>query len=411
MAECYNKIYLKKQKIHVNCGKCLNCISNKKKEYGLRMMQEQMSDKSLVSYFGTLTYNDAFCPLTNEGKLTLYKQHINAYIRRLQAETKRMQGKLIYFVGGEYGERTARPHYHIIVLSNRPLFNQMREYWTYGNAQIELSWSFKATSYTVGYANKKIGLHEFNGVEKPFHKFTRGIGETWIHEAIAKKKVSEKKYYIENQVITSKLPDYYKKKLRNFIMCLIKKMIIVGYKHKSHKTKLLTPELYRYLKNANRKEILKEFGYTEKEKYIYKIDMIGNKTKHIIIWEYMPEYKYKYYENDKEVTNIDKIIEAEEKWKNFKIKVNENLKDKTYIKEYYYLKTKYKAWNNDDKIDYYKYYIHQKENDEDFDMYKELEKIAMFDADIKKYTELHRRKLKDEAYKKYYMKEKKRIAI
>jgi len=40
MPDCYNKIILKDKNIEVPCGKCLNCLNNKKKEKALRFIQE-----------------------------------------------------------------------------------------------------------------------------------------------------------------------------------------------------------------------------------------------------------------------------------------------------------------------------------------------------------------------------------
>lgn len=414
MAECYNKIYLKKQKIIVNCGKCLNCISNKKKEYGLRMMHERETDKSLTSYFATLTYRDSDIPFNKAGFQTLSKEHIKSYIRKLKREVDKMHGKIKYFMGAEYGDQTARPHYHIIVLTNRPLLTQIKEYWEYGNVDAQISWSDKAISYTVGYANKKIGFKEFKNTQEPFHKFSRGLGETWIHEAIAKKKINEKKYYIQNQIITSKIPDFYKKKYRNFIMQLNKKMQIIGHKVKGHASLKLTPGIQRLLSQCKRKEIIEAFGVEYKEKYKYNIQITGKNVKHLILIINSPDYKYKYYniETGEEITNLNTITEAEEKWITFKKEVSKNLKDKSWMKDYYYIKTKYGKWKNkNEKTDWYKIMLNEIELNEEFNQQTFEYHVSIFDEQVKEYVELKRRNLKDEAIKKWYMKEKNRNVI
>ena len=51
MADCYNKIILKEKNIEVPCGKCLNCLNNKKKEKALRFIQEMNNYKFKLFIF------------------------------------------------------------------------------------------------------------------------------------------------------------------------------------------------------------------------------------------------------------------------------------------------------------------------------------------------------------------------
>ena len=60
--------------------------------------------------FLTLTYDDENMPHTYDGKQNLDKRDVQAFLKRLR---KGYPTKLRYFMVGEYGEKTQRPHYHL----------------------------------------------------------------------------------------------------------------------------------------------------------------------------------------------------------------------------------------------------------------------------------------------------------
>lgn len=62
-------------------------------------------------FFVTLTYADSVLPDSG----TLNPDDVKKYIKRLRKNTG---VKLRYFLVGEYGEKTHRPHYHIIFFTN-----------------------------------------------------------------------------------------------------------------------------------------------------------------------------------------------------------------------------------------------------------------------------------------------------
>lgn len=87
MADCYNKIYLKDKDIEVECGKCLNCIANKKKEKALRLIHE-MNDFR-YKYFITLTMDELNATRCKDGRTEVRKKDLTAYIKHLQYWAKR----------------------------------------------------------------------------------------------------------------------------------------------------------------------------------------------------------------------------------------------------------------------------------------------------------------------------------
>lgn len=187
MSKCYNKIWLKKQKIWVNCGKCLNCLEEKKKEVGNRAVHDLEQYK--LKYMITLTYDEINAVRNKYGETTLVKEHLNKYIKALQYVAKKYnfgeaKNSFSYVACGEYGAKTQRAHYHLVVGTNWFIERTMREKWKYGNVKIEKIKSVASVFYTTGYTAKKIGFNDkkFKNKEVAFLKFKRGLGLNWIEK-------------------------------------------------------------------------------------------------------------------------------------------------------------------------------------------------------------------------------------
>lgn len=71
--------------------------------------------------FVTLTYNDENVPLSENGLLNLDPVHLRNWLKRLR---KRMSNegdfKLRFYGVGEYGSKTWRPHYHVLLFGYPP---------------------------------------------------------------------------------------------------------------------------------------------------------------------------------------------------------------------------------------------------------------------------------------------------
>lgn len=215
---CYEPIYLKKLDMLVNCGKCLNCISRKKREHGLRVMNEFENYK--YKQFATITYNDLYIPINEHGQPSLVKKHAVDYIKRLNIAQKRhyraegIEAELKYYSGWEYSPEAERPHGHMVIASNTPIRFNAKTLWEYGNVEIEDLISNASVSYTVGYTHKKDGYNLYENREQPFHKFSKGIGRDWFEEAWKNNEVSIDKYYIETMQARQGIGTYYKYLLR-----------------------------------------------------------------------------------------------------------------------------------------------------------------------------------------------------
>lgn len=125
----------------VPCGHCLECRIQKSKDWANRMMMEFPYHEK--AYFLTLTYNDAHVPMSSyrdPGTGDYYPvQSLNYddtknWLKRLRKAFEKLYGspvkfnkddpstwrdprRISYYLCGEYGGKTFRPHYHCILFS------------------------------------------------------------------------------------------------------------------------------------------------------------------------------------------------------------------------------------------------------------------------------------------------------
>ena len=152
------------------CGQCMPCRITKRQEWTFRLLMEMREHP--YSYFVTLTYNDENLPDSEKyigGNLD--KPELQKFFKRL-----RKQGHAFrYFAIGEYGEKSYRAHYHIILFMDYEL--PLREKIVKGKNQIYSpdivkAWPYcdiydvapipstddgkKVAGYVSGYCLKKI---------------------------------------------------------------------------------------------------------------------------------------------------------------------------------------------------------------------------------------------------------------
>lgn len=97
-------------RVKLPCGQCVGCRLEKARQWAMRCMHEKLFHED--SCFVTLTYRDEELP--DHG--TLVKPHPSAFCKRLHNRLLRSRRKGIrYYLCGEYGETTFRPHYHVLI--------------------------------------------------------------------------------------------------------------------------------------------------------------------------------------------------------------------------------------------------------------------------------------------------------
>ena len=97
--------------ILVPCGKCELCRDKKSREWSFRAVCESATATSMP-YFLTLTYNPKHLP-----KCGIFKEEIQLFLKRLRIKLDRLNisHNLRYVAVGEYGTKSKRPHYHMIL--------------------------------------------------------------------------------------------------------------------------------------------------------------------------------------------------------------------------------------------------------------------------------------------------------
>lgn len=95
--------------LQLPCGRCILCRLERSRQWAMRCMHEASLHKE--NAFLTLTYDDEHVPLSG----SLDHRHVQLFLKRLR---KALNGRDIrYYMCGEYGETTFRPHYHICLFN------------------------------------------------------------------------------------------------------------------------------------------------------------------------------------------------------------------------------------------------------------------------------------------------------
>lgn len=103
------------QQVLVPCGHCVGCSSDISRDWSYRMLMEKQVSKN--AWFLTLTYDDEHLPEDHQ----LDKNHLDDFIKKLRNFYYELGlDNIRYYACGEYGSKSGRPHYHMIVY-NLPL--------------------------------------------------------------------------------------------------------------------------------------------------------------------------------------------------------------------------------------------------------------------------------------------------
>lgn len=98
--------------MQIPCGQCIGCRLDRARSWATRIMHERHEHD--LACFLTLTYNDHYLPKDK----SLDKRHMQLFFKRLRKYhhyNNPDAPKLKYYMCGEYGGNTNRPHYHAIV--------------------------------------------------------------------------------------------------------------------------------------------------------------------------------------------------------------------------------------------------------------------------------------------------------
>jgi len=209
--------------VNVACGKCYPCLRRRINQWAFRLIQEDR--RSTSAYFITLTYDTDHVPITRMCNLTLKKDDLQKFFKRLRyyhdndgiyvSEIKSnkapIRKPIRYYACGEYGGLFGRPHYHAIIFNAFP--DQFEKAWTYGNIQYREA-DVASIFYTLKYIEKKESKEWFYDEEviPEFSLRSKGLGSNYISEETKK---HHSAHLDNNYVLSDKfkvaLPRYYNK--------------------------------------------------------------------------------------------------------------------------------------------------------------------------------------------------------
>lgn len=190
----------------VPCGNCAFCTATRRSDWALRLHYEAKLHS--VKRFITLTYADPHL-VWEHGNSQLCKRHLQLWFKRV----RRAGFKLRYYAVGEYGSKTFRPHYHVILFGDVPE-DVLRSSWDYGHIHIG-NVTDASIMYTLGYIVNGKGWQMNKNRVRPFAVMSRkpGIGANYLSAAMIAWHKSDRKNYAMMYNEKKHLPRYYKCKI------------------------------------------------------------------------------------------------------------------------------------------------------------------------------------------------------
>lgn len=179
--------------LNLPCGQCIGCRLERSRRWAVRLMHEAKLHER--NSFLTLTYDDSHVP----ADMSLNVEHFQLFMKRLR---KRCSEPLRFFHCGEYGEQTARPHYHCCLFGedfsrDRRLYRTtprgdrlynsdfLSDVWGLGHAVVG-DLTFESAAYVARYCLKKVSgdaaASHYAGRRPEYVTMSRrpGIGAGWF---------------------------------------------------------------------------------------------------------------------------------------------------------------------------------------------------------------------------------------
>lgn len=227
--------------IYAPCGKCRLCRKRLASQWSFRISQEC---EGAYVYNVLVTYDEQHVPFY-KGRMSLNKVHFSDMMKRFRENVYRKFGaRLRFFCVGEYGGHTHRPHYHVILFSDKNLHAQnevglvtlekiqdeLTKAWRKGYCGIKKFRKKKETDgigamarYMTQYMLAYQDDYEYSKNDKPFRHMSRrpAIGYSWLetHGNDISKMQATRNYRIfcghdlAGNEIWQQLPPYYKRKI------------------------------------------------------------------------------------------------------------------------------------------------------------------------------------------------------
>lgn len=163
-----------------SCGQCMPCRVNRRRLWAHRIFLESL--KHSDNGFVTLTYEEKKLPPDG----SLVPSHTRDWLKRLRFAVKD-ETSIRYFLVGEYGEQSQRPHYHAAIFGLGPRHSgTIQSTWGHGFTYTG-DLTNDSASYIAGYVTKKMTNPTDPRLNGRFPEFARmslrpGVGAYAIPE-------------------------------------------------------------------------------------------------------------------------------------------------------------------------------------------------------------------------------------
>lgn len=204
------------------CGKCPACRSKKAQEWVFRLYAEMKCHEKAV--FVTLTFDDEhidMLPVISNGVVawhSLAKWPAQNFMKSLR---KNAEKKLRYYIVGEYGETSHRPHLHGIIFGLGPDDrNVIEKSWPHGFVSVGTV-TPSSIGYVARYCVKKLfeDTEEYKDLgllpEFSLQSLKPGIGFNAIEKGVCKSENGG--YYVWYQGRRQAAPRYFVDKVRSVV--------------------------------------------------------------------------------------------------------------------------------------------------------------------------------------------------
>lgn len=211
-------------------------------------MQEEKICSS--AHFITLTYDSKYVPIVSPGLMDLSKRDIQLFFKRLRKRHKNQEKPIKYYAVGEYGGKTFRPHYHIILFNAN--IEKIQAAWQMGHVYYG-NVSGASVGYTLKYMSKnRKSLKKFLYPRIPeFSLMSKGLGISYLSETMCNWHIGDlvnRMYCGLPGGIKIAMPRYYKDKL---YLENERSLISEVFSQKAHEQKIdkITKQTFREMRN------------------------------------------------------------------------------------------------------------------------------------------------------------------
>jgi len=175
-------------------------------------MQEERISTS--AHFLTLTYSTTTVPLTKRGFMSCRKEDCQLFLKRLRKRHPK-DVRLKYFLAAEYGGRTLRPHYHMI-LFNADIMH-IQPAWDLGDIHYG-SVTGASVGYCLKYMSKGqlIPIHANDDRVPEFRLMSKRLGASYLSNRMVlwhKADLDNRMYCNLTDGRKISMPRYYKDKI------------------------------------------------------------------------------------------------------------------------------------------------------------------------------------------------------